>query len=78
MPEALMRVALLLAVVALGLALPTQTGGVGPSGTPVARDPSGYCVSVDDRALLTRINQYFAHDVLPQSLPLGLRVTAAQ
>jgi uncharacterized protein YkwD len=51
------RVALLLAIVALGLAILTQTGGATQSGTPVARDPSGYCVSAEDHALLTRINQ---------------------
>ena len=52
-----MRLALVLAVVILGLAIPTQRGDAGPSGTSVARDPSGYCVSAEDRALLTRINQ---------------------
>jgi uncharacterized protein YkwD len=62
-----MRFVSVLAVVILGLAILTQTGGTSPSGTPVARDPSGYCVSAADHTLLTRINQVRR---LPGAAPL--------
>jgi hypothetical protein len=57
-----MRVASVLAVVILELVVARPFTVASQLSTPVARDPSGYCVSAAEHVLLTRINQVRRQD----------------